>query len=208
MQKPFSQACENNKIVIAEQLRIHFADASHVLEIGTGTGQHAVYCAEKLPHLIWQTSDQPHYHAGIAMWLEQYQGNNLRSPLPLTILAEESKPVSTEMHTLTNMLSPLEFDGVFTANTAHIMQPDKVKAMMKLVSQILPAKGVFCQYGPFTVAGAFTSESNRAFHQSLLAQGCGGYQDIAQLQRWAPNMKLTQIINMPANNFLLVWQRQ
>ena len=73
MQKPFSQACENNKIVIAEQLRIHFGDASHILEIGSGTGQHAVYCAEKLPHLIWQTSDQPQYHAGIAMWLEQYR---------------------------------------------------------------------------------------------------------------------------------------
>ena len=207
MQKPFSQACENNKIVIAEQLRIHFGDASHILEIGSGTGQHAVYCAEKLPHLIWQTSDQPQYHAGIAMWLEQYEGNNLRSPLALTILAEAANPASDELQTQSDKLTKFNFDGVFTANTAHIMQPGEVRTMMRLVSQLLPPRGVFCQYGPFTVDGAFTSESNRAFHQSLLAQGCGGYQDIAQLQKWATNMKLTQVVDMPANNLLLVWQR-
>ena len=191
--KPFSQACENNKAVILAKLQQMFANASRVLEIGSGTGQHAVHFANGLEHLIWQTSDQPHYHAGILQWLADAQLPNLREPLALTI-GENDWPVGT-------------FDGVFSANTAHIMQGDEVHEMMQGIDALLPVGGVFCQYGPFTQDGEFSSQSNADFHQHLVSQGYGGYRDIEELKSWAGAMQLVEIISMPANNLLLVWQK-
>ncbi|MEW9797513.1 DUF938 domain-containing protein [Alteromonas sp. CYL-A6] len=191
--KPFSQACENNKGPILSHLAREFARTTRVLEIGSGTGQHAVHFAAHLPHLTWQTSDQPHYHAGITAWAEEARLANLRLPLTLTI-GEEAIPQA-------------QFDGVFTANTAHIMQKEEVQRLMHDVSTALPDGGVFCQYGPFTQNGVFSSDSNRDFHQSLLERGLGGYRDITELQAWRGKLVLNAIHDMPANNLLLVWKK-
>jgi hypothetical protein len=77
---------------------------------------------------------------------------------------------------------------------------------MQSVDCHLPKKGVFCQYGPFIVNGKFTSESNQAFHEQLIANGRGGYRDIDELAAWAPKLTLIERIDMPANNMMLVWQ--
>jgi hypothetical protein len=197
MNKPYSQACENNKQPILTQLEIHFSESCKVLEIGSGTGQHAVYFAPKLPHLIWQTSDQPHYHTGIQAWLAECPAElttgNLIAPIPLTI-GQSSWP-------------ELGIDAVFTANTTHIMQSNEAKLMMQLVAEKLPHRGVFCQYGPFNIDGKFTSNSNYQFDHHLKAEGCGGIRDIEELQRWASGLELLERISMPANNFLLVWRK-
>ncbi|MFC3094386.1 DUF938 domain-containing protein [Alteromonas sediminis] len=191
--KPYSQACENNKSFILAHLKEAFSSATHVLEIGSGTGQHAVYFAPALPHLIWQTSDQAPYHAGINQWIDDFPSDNLRRPLLFKV---------AENVTLFD-----DFDAIFTANTAHIMQKEDVEIMMGLIANHLPKGGVFCQYGPFTDRGVFTSESNQQFHLHLLEQGYGGYRDINELIEWSQGLKLAQNICMPANNQLLIWRK-
>ena len=191
MNKPYSQACENNKQPILEQLLRYFATSRTILEIGSGSGQHAVHFAANLPHLIWQTSDQSHYHQGIKAWLAEFPADNLNDPLCLTI-GKDNWP-------------DLAIDGVFTANTTHIMQPSEAKLMMQTVANNLSKGGVFCQYGPFNFDGQYTSDSNQHFDQHLKNEGCGGIRDRAELQDWAQGLALQKTIPMPANNFLLVW---
>ena len=122
-QLPFSQACENNKSFILEILREAFADRSQVLEIGSGTGQHAVYFAPEFPQLQWQTSDRVQHHAGVNAWLEAYPAPNLMSPLALDV-SSDSWPAGA-------------YDAVFSANTAHIMHCPVVVAMLAGVGRLL-----------------------------------------------------------------------
>ena len=194
MTKPFSQACENNKAPILAVLEAVFSKATRVLEIGSGTGQHAVHFAAGLPHLQWQTSDVPAHHEGINAWLNDAALPNLLPPVALQV-GKDVFPASG-------------YDAVYSANTAHIMFADEVALMMAGIAELLPAGGVFCQYGPFIYQGGFSSDSNQAFHQSLLQRGLGGYKSIEDLQRWAgPSLVLGDIFDMPANNLCLIWTK-
>lgn len=193
MTKRFSQACENNKAVIIRHLIAELSQQRKCLEIGSGSGQHAVYFSPLLEHLIWQTSDLLENHASINAWLQEYPAPNLLAPIEFFV--GQSDWPSTDI------------DAVFSANTAHIMQPNEVKVMMSMISENLPSGGVFCQYGPFKVKGDYTSDSNRAFDSHLYSQGCGGIRDISELQQWSPNLALTKTVPMPANNFLLIWSK-
>lgn len=192
--KAFSQACENNKTPILAVLQAYLGDSRQVLEIGSGTGQHAVYFAPRLPHLLWQTSDLAVNHASITAWIDDNPSDNLKAPIEFQIgLHPWPMP---------------QADAVFTANSTHIMQADEAKQMMQMVAEHLPLDGVFCQYGPFNIDGRYTSESNQAFDQHLLAQGCGGIRDIAELQEWDKGLELVAQVPMPANNFTLVWKKK
>ena len=193
MHKPFSQSCENNKQPILEVLERVLADTQKLLEIGSGTGQHAVYLAPHLTHLQWQTSDMPNNHNGILAWLADSQATNIQPPVEFTI-GQNDWPSKA-------------FDTVFTANTTHIMQVDEAKSMMEMVSENLPKGGVFCQYGPFNINGQYTSDSNKAFDQYLQQQKCGGIRDIEELQTWAKELTLIEKIPMPANNFIFHWKK-
>lgn len=192
--KPYSQACENNKAFILAELTQHFAKVNNVLEIGSGTGQHAVFFAPNLPHINWYCADQSEYHEGINGWIDEYPSPNLHRPIALKF---------------PNVAWPNEqVDGIFTANTAHIMLEAQVKSMMLTIQNKLPLGGVFCQYGPFTIDGKFSSQSNAEFHDKLIDSGRGGYRDIAELQGWALQLSLMEIKQMPANNLLLVWHKK
>jgi hypothetical protein len=193
--KPFSQACENNKQPILEVLKRVLADKTNLLEIGSGTGQHAAYFAPRLRHLEWHTSDMPDKHLGISAWLEEVKINNLHHPLSFTIGASSAWPLNNT-------------DAVYTANTTHIMQPSESQLMMQLVANNLPIGGIFCQYGPYNFQGQYSSESNQSFDQHLSEQGCGGIRDIDELALWAKPLVIIETIPMPANNFILVWQKQ
>jgi hypothetical protein len=193
--KPFSQACENNKHPIFEILSRVLVDTKNLLEIGSGTGQHAVHFAPRLTYLQWHTSDMPDKHLGIAAWLEDVDVDNLHKPVSFTIGASSAWPITN-------------IDAVFTANTTHIMQPSETQLMMQLVAANLPSGGVFCQYGPYNFLGQYSSESNKAFDQHLREQGCGGIRDIDELTLWAKPLVLIETVPMPANNFMLVWQKR
>lgn len=193
-EKPYSQPCENNKASILAELTQHFSKANEVLEIGSGSGQHAVYFAPNLPHLNWHCADQSEYHEGINTWIDEFPSPNLHRPIALRFPNE--------------IWPSVLFDGVFTANTAHIMLKQQVKSMMLSIQKRLPPEGIFCQYGPFTIDGEFSSQSNAEFHQQLIDSGRGGYRDISQLQAWAPQLSLMEVKQMPANNLLLVWHKK
>lgn len=195
-ERPDAPATGRNRDPILAVLVRELADRKHVLEIGSGTGQHAVYFAARLPYLSWQTSDLPESHPGINAWIESATLDNLLSPLALDV---ESGPDPTG-----------EFDAVFSANTAHIMSPDAVRAMFELIGRVLPEGGVFCLYGPFRLSGEFTSESNAEFDASLRARGGSmGIRDLEWLDELAITAGLRRgaLIAMPANNFIAVWRK-
>lgn len=196
MHKPYSQACENNKAPILEVLARHLGTVTDVLEIGSGTGQHAVYFAEHLPHLMWRTSDQADYHEGIRAWIEDGDVSNVLPPLTLDVIAEPWPVDSAE--------------AVFSANTAHIMSWPMVEAFVSGVGRILTDGGLFLLYGPFSYRGVHTSDSNARFDRSLQAQNPAmGVRDFYALDALAraAGLELIEDNTMPANNRLLVWRR-
>ncbi|WIO74363.1 DUF938 domain-containing protein [Porticoccaceae bacterium LTM1] len=192
--KPFSQACENNKAPILDILKTAFESSTSVLEIGSGTGQHAVHFAPALSHLQWYTSDRSENHAGINFWLNEMPADNLHRP----ILLDVDMPEWPE----------LSIDGVFTANTCHIMPWHSVETMFSGVGRLLSAGGIFCLYGPFNYGGNFTSDSNASFDMSLKLEaphmGIRDFEAIEQLA-FDNGFALKADKHMPANNRLLVF---
>lgn len=194
--KPFSDACEENKDPILEVIRPYFATASNVLEIGSGTGQHAVYFAEHLPHLTWHSSDMAIYHNGIKQWLADYKGSNLVGPYSLDV-KQDNWPSDN-------------FDGVFSANTTHIMSWPEVERMFHGINGCLVESGYFCLYGPFNYSGNYTSASNERFDRFLKERDPNsGLRDLEDLTTLATNvgMALVDDHEMPVNNRTLVWQK-
>ncbi len=196
LEKPFSQACENNQQAIFAILESVFAQAEQVLEIGSGTGQHASYFAPRLPQLIWQTSDQAEYHPGINAWLDDTSAENLRRPLVLNVDMPQW-PVE-------------KVDAVFTANTCHIMGWASVENMFRQLADVLAVDGTLAIYGPFNYDGQFTSPSNANFDQWLKQRGAQqGIRDFEAVDRLANEAGMTLLEDkaMPANNRLLVWRK-
>ena len=156
--KPRSAACERNREPILQVLRQWFTEPGIALEIGAGTGQHAVHFATHLPHLQWQPTDCEANLAGIGLWVSAAALPNLRAPVKLDV-RDRTWPLET-------------VDYVFSSNTAHIMSWPEVELMFAGIARILRPRGRFCLYGPFNRDGCFTSESNQAFDASLRAS-CG-----------------------------------
>lgn len=196
MTKPFSQACENNKQPILDVLSLEFANQQHVLEVGSGTGQHAVYFAKNLPNLIWQTSDLPINHSGINQWIDEYSSSNIKRPLALDLT--DVKPL------------PANIDAIYTANTLHIVSWQLVESFFALVEKHLSQEGVLCIYGPFNYQSKFTSESNANFDLWLKSRdeksGIRDFESICQLANKA-GLVLNKDIEMPANNRILVFKK-
>ncbi|MGS0677000.1 DUF938 domain-containing protein [Shewanella sp. 125m-1] len=198
---PYSQSCENNKTAIGAVLEHSFSQASQVLEIGSGTGQHAVYFAKLLPHVTWQTSDQLCYHAGINAWLTQEPSDNLHAPLVLDVT--QDWPIDT--------LENGQIDAVFTANTLHIMSKSMVEDLFDGLGKHLALNGQFCVYGPFNYHRQYSSDSNRNFDQWLFEQNPqSAIRDIEWIIELAAKQGLVLITDypMPANNRLLHFEKQ
>jgi cyclopropane fatty-acyl-phospholipid synthase-like methyltransferase len=195
--KPFVPACENNKHAILDVLLRHLAGIDEVLEIGSGTGQHAVHMALHLPHLRWQTSDLTHQHTAVRTWIDDSGLTNVVDPLELDV----NSPVW-----------PLRcVAAIFSANTAHIMPPGAVRAMFEGVGRTLGSAGLFLIYGPFNYNGAFTSAGNRRLDEHLKAQDPrAGIRDFETVAEWAManGLRLLEDNEMPANNRLLVWRKE
>ncbi|MFT7561588.1 MAG: hypothetical protein ACI93R_003517 [Flavobacteriales bacterium] len=192
---PFSQACENNKAAIAEQLKRILANANKVFEIGSGTAQHADYFTEQLPWLLWQCSDRGEYLDGITARLNRLA----RSSLPPVI--------SLDVH---DASWPAGYDAIYSANTSHIMSWDSVQAMFSKLSSTLTEGGDFVLYGPFKYGDEHTSASNADFDAYLRAtQPHQGIRDFEQLNllAQAAGFDFQGDIAMPANNHLLHWRR-
>ncbi len=166
-----------------------------MLEIGSGTGQHAVYFAQALPHLTWQTSDVEENLPGINLWLTEARLPNLPAPLLLDV----------------NARWPQErYDAAFCANTLHIMSWQEVQRLFAALDDALEADAVLAIYGPFNYLGRFTSQSNAWFDESLkLRAPTMGIRDFEAVTELAQSIGMTLVEDcaMPAHNRTLVWRR-
>ena len=194
--KPYSESCDQNRDAILQIIKPLFKNRKNVLEIGSGTGQHAVYFALKIPQLVWHTSDKEENHQGILAWMEEADLENVRAPLSLDVSRNEW-PTD-------------KIDAVFSANTAHIMSWPEVEALIAGVGAQLANNGLFALYGPFNYGGKFTSDSNARFDQWLRDRDpLSGIRDFEALDRLAKSvgMTLENDFKMPANNRILCWRK-
>jgi hypothetical protein len=198
--KPNAAACERNREPILDVLRRVFAGRRRVLEIGSGTGQHAVHFAAGLPHLQWQASDRAANLRGISLWLDEAALPNTPAALEFDVAAHDL-PVGG---------GAMKYDAVFSANTLHIMSWPEVERLFLLLPALATADAVLAIYGPFNFGGTFTSESNAAFDADLRRRAAHmGIRDAEAVDALAAAAGFERIddVAMPANNRCLVWRR-
>ena len=196
MEKPHSPSCGRNREPILDVLRRHFAGHSLVLEIGSGTGEHAVHFAAALPQLTWQSSDRAENLPGIRAWLDEAALPNTPPPLELDV---------------TGAWPAERYDAVFSANTLHIMAWSEVEYLFAQLTTVTTPKATLIIYGPFNYAGRYSSDSNAAFDQWLQARGAHmAIRDAEAVDALAgkAGFALIDDIAMPANNRCRVWRRQ
>ncbi len=192
---PHSDACERNKGPILQVLRPAFSACKHVLEIGSGTGQHAVHFATEMPGIVWQPSEQAESMPALRKRIFNEGPSNLRAPVELDVtqLPWDVRRV----------------DGVFTANTLHIMHWPQVEALFAGLPAVVKPEAVLAIYGPFRYGGDYTSESNESFDTLLHARdpqsGIRDFEAVGALARGA-GFALVADHPMPANNQALIWQ--
>ncbi|MBL4762724.1 MAG: DUF938 domain-containing protein [Gammaproteobacteria bacterium] len=195
MIKPYSSACDQNRQPIERVLANHLGQRTRLLELSSGTGQHAVYFSAALPQITWQPSDVEPAIAGIQAWVNEAALPNILTPIALNV--DGDWPGSS-------------YDVVFSANAVHIMGWDSVLAMFKGIDRVLERGGLLFLYGPFNYHGKFTSESNAGFDVWLKQRDpVSGVRDFEALDLLAnqQGMHLLADHEMPANNRTLVWEK-
>ena len=196
MDRPYSPAVDRNKGPIFEVLKEYLMDGNNLLEIGSGTGQHAVFFAEKFPGLTWVTTDVRENLAGIKEWINEANLINVKGPEELKIGTDDfpKKP----------------FDYVFTANTLHIMSWKEGKTLFKLLGKRLREGSLTFFYGPFNKEGKYTSQGNEEFDRSLKERdprsGIRNFEDVVNAME-SFGFKLLKDHEMPSNNRLLVFEK-
>jgi len=195
LMKPYAESSEKNREPILVVLKEIFADRRRVLEIASGTGQHAVYFGRDLPHLTWQPSELPQNLSGIRAWLDEARLPNVLPPLAIDI-NDASWPVT-------------QADAVFNANTVHIISWQEVERMFAQISRIIDPGGYVCLYGPYNYGGKFTSEGNARFDVWLKSRDPNsGVRDFEAVNELAASngLELLRDFEMPSNNRILVWE--
>ena len=193
--KQYSAACDQNKDPILKAIKPLLLNAKSVLEVGSGTGQHCVYFAKELPHLTWQASDQSMYLPSVNAWIDDAKLAN--TPKEIELNVDLNWPED-------------KYQAIYSANTVHIMSWEMVLNFFKGVGQVLDKGGVFILYGPFNYSGQYTSQSNANFDLWLKDQNpLSAIRDFESLDELAKlhNLILTDDIEMPANNRVLVWKK-
>lgn len=197
MNKPMSPSCERNREPILKVLKDFITpNDRRLLEVGSGTGQHAVYFAPSFPYLEWHPTDKADTIKGIKHWMQEAHIPNIMAPVRLEIGKDD--------------FPKLKFDVVFTANTFHIMHWKESKSFIKLLGHRLREGSRAIFYGPFKYSGEFTSPSNEAFDRQLKESdplsGIRSFEDVnnAMIKN---GFELIDDIEMPANNRILVYNR-
>jgi hypothetical protein len=207
--KPFAPACERNRGPILAVLRGHFGGRLRALEVGSGTGQHAVHFAAAMPWLSWQCSDLPERLPGIRAWLDEAALPNMPPPLPLD-LSDPGWPRALVDAGDRDAEGQERFDALFSANVLHIVAWPLVEAMFAGLDAVLADDATVAVYGPFNYGGGYTSHSNREFDAWLQARdprsGIRDFEAVDALAR-AVGLRLVDDVAMPANNRTLVWRR-
>lgn len=193
MNKPDAPSCQRNREPILAVLRDHFVDRYNVLEVGSGTGQHAIHFAAAQPHLTWQTSERLENLTGIEAWLDEAGLPNTPAPLELNVMGA---------------WPTVRYDAIFSANTLHIMSWAEVERMFTCLPGVMTDDVKLAIYGPFNYGGRFTSEGNAAFDARLKERGAHqGLRDFEAVDAMAARagLKLVEDCAMPSNNRCVVW---
>jgi SAM-dependent methyltransferase len=195
MNKPYSESCDQNREPIGEQLARYVGDCKTVLEVGSGTGQHAVYFAAQYPHLSWQTSDLAENHSGINRWIDDSGLDNILRPLRL-----DARGDWPDVH----------YDLVFTANSLHIMSEVCAEHFMRKAPNCMHGDSVLMIYGPFNYNGRYTCASNERFDGWLKQRDPrSGIKHFEWLNAIAAEsgLQCVEDVAMPANNRILVFKK-
>lgn len=191
---PHAPATERNRLAILSALRQLLPERAAVLEIGSGTGQHAVFFAGCVPGWTWQASDRAQNLPGINGWIHHADMPN--TPPAIALNVRDTWPTT-------------QYDAIFSANTLHIMSWPEVELLFAQVARVLKPGALLLIYGPFNIGGHYTSPSNESFDASLRASAAHqGIRDLEAVHELASAAGLTAIANleMPANNRLLGWR--
>ncbi|HEY8569144.1 DUF938 domain-containing protein [Microbulbifer sp.] len=191
---PDAPSTGRNREPILEQLQRLLTSSRRVLEVGSGTGQHAVYFAPHLPHLLWQTSERAQNLHEVQAWLASSPADNLPPPLLLDVTGDWPQ---------------LRVDTLFTANTLHIMPASAVEVFFARLPQVLEPGGQLIVYGPMKIAGDYIGPGNADFDVWLKERDpLRGIRDLEWLDQLAEAQGLRRTENnfLPANNQLLVWR--
>ncbi len=211
--RQYAPATERNREPILEVLLRVLPPSGTVLEVASGTGEHAVFFAPRLNPRKWLPSDpNPRARASIAVWRTHFPSDNLYPPLDLDVRA----PVwSVEMDALPEWLNRSDFNtsplvAIVSINMIHISPWSASLGLMAGAGRILPPGGILYLYGPFRQGGEHTSPSNLAFDKTLRAQdpdwGVRNLEDVVAAAS-TQHLSLLETYQMPANNFSVVFQR-
>lgn len=201
MSNPFShlahnQAAENNKAVIYQTLNELGLLQQKVLEVGSGTGQQGIYLCQQSEKLSWQPTEVTSNLDNLRQWYQvanEQKINNFLAPLEFEI---------------GQALPQVEVDSLYTSNVLHIVSKDLAKQLIKQITDKLKVGQLFICYGPFKQGGEYTTESNKDFNNWLQGQGYGGINDLDDIVQWSSgNLQIQHLCDMPANNFLVVYQK-
>ncbi|MCB9639930.1 MAG: DUF938 domain-containing protein [Myxococcales bacterium] len=191
-------ATQRNRAPLLDVLRTYFTETRHVLEIASGTGEHALYFGERLPHLTWQTSDiDPDARESIAAWLRDAALPNVRPPLYLDV---HQRPWPVQ-----------DIDAIVCINMIHISPWSATQALFEEAASLLPSQGILFSYGPYKQEGVHTAPSNEAFDQSLQQRNpTWGVRDLdLEITPLAKSLGFSDpiVVQMPANNLSVVWRK-
>lgn len=193
--RPYAESCDQNREPIRQILNEFVEGKQSVLEIGSGTGQHAVYFADCYPWLNWQTSELKENHKGIQAWIDHSELNNIVTPIELDAAGEWPQ---------------YSYDLLYTANTIHIMSESQVEALFDQCVSCMHDSSLLLMYGPFNYQGMYTSDSNARFDDWLKQRdSLSGIKNYEWLQQLGEKSGITCIhdYEMPANNRILVWKK-
>ena len=193
----FSQAAENNKDAILAELKKILRPQDHVLEIASGTGQHADHFTSAMPDIVWQPSDRNLTDFGLEQTLSGLSRPNLLKPFVIDIDRWPELPRA--------------YDAVYSANCVHIINVPSLENYIRGAANVLSTNGALILYGPFKYGGAFTTESNAQFDVYLRKTYPGsGIRDFEAVDELAHRQGLAfdEDIAMPANNQLLTWRKR
>ncbi len=202
MNQPYSAAADRNKQAIGDALASTFANITTVLEVGSGTGQHAIYLCDRFKHLQWQPTEQQEHLESLSKAIQSTGLANISKPVELAMQATQSRQ--------TDALPGTPYTLAYSANTAHIMSIEEVAIMFQVVARKITAGALFVLYGPFKIKGQHTSEGNAQFDAALrMEQPHMGIRDKGELEVIANACELTlhKDIPMPANNRILMWRK-
>ena len=193
----FSPSAERNKEPILQQLLKWLEGNEIILEIGSGSGQHALFFAEYLPKICWRCSDRRDYLPELTDNIRSAEQANVLPPIELDVMHYD--------------WGLKQYDAIFTANTFHIMTKVGVDYFLTHVCQALPPQGKLIVYGPFNYHSAYTSDSNRDFDVMLRQRNVGScIKSFETINKTLSDNHFTlqDDVAMPANNRLIVWQYQ